>query len=61
MIAVVSERVARHFAATAPLQVLTLPFDSPRMDTALLWHRRLNDVPAHQWLRTLIATAAATI
>lgn len=61
MIAVVSERVARHFAATAPLQVLTLPFDSPRMDTALLWHRRLNDVPAHQWLRTLIATVAATV
>ena len=61
MIAVVSERVAQHLAATAPLQVLALPFDSPRMNTALIWHRRLNDVPAHQWLRTLITTVAALV
>jgi DNA-binding transcriptional LysR family regulator len=60
MIAVVGERTARAFARVAPLEVLTLPFPSPALFTAMLWHRRLDDVPAHRWLRGLVARVART-
>jgi DNA-binding transcriptional LysR family regulator len=58
MIAVLSESTARSFAGLAPLEVLTLPFASPRLMTAMLWHRRIDGVPAHQWLRAVIARVA---
>lgn len=58
MIAVVGERTARAFAAIAPLQVLPLPFASPRLVTAMLWHRKQDDAPAHRWLRGLVLRVA---
>ncbi len=58
MIAVIGERTARAFALAAPLEVLRLPFASPRLMTAMLWHRRLDDVPAHRWLRNLVLRVA---
>jgi DNA-binding transcriptional LysR family regulator len=61
MVAILSERTARTFAGSAPLEVLALPFASPRQVTAMLWHRRVDNVPAHQWLRTLILRVARTV
>ena len=61
MVAVVGERTARAFAQTAPLEVLRLPFASPRLLTAMLWHRRLDDVPAHRWLRSMVLRVARTL
>jgi DNA-binding transcriptional LysR family regulator len=61
MVAILSERTARAFAGSAPLEVLTLPFVSPRQVTAMLWHRRVDKVPAHQWLRTVILRVARTM
>ena len=61
MVAILSERTARAFAGSAPLDVLTLPFATPQQVTAMLWHRRLDNVPAHQWLRTLILRVARTM
>lgn len=58
MLAVVGERTARAFAGIAPLTVVPLPFASPRLVTAMLWHRRLDDVPAHRWLRSLVLRVA---
>ncbi len=58
MLAVVGERTARAFAGIAPLQVVALPFASPRLVAAMLWHRRLDDVPAHRWLRSLVLRVA---
>jgi DNA-binding transcriptional LysR family regulator len=60
MVAILSERTARAFAGSSPLQVLALPFASPRQVTAMLWHRRVDNVPAHQWLRSLILRVART-
>jgi DNA-binding transcriptional LysR family regulator len=54
MIAVLAEREARVFAAEAPLQVLPLPFASPSLTIAMLWHRRVEDDAAHRWLRGLV-------
>jgi DNA-binding transcriptional LysR family regulator len=61
MIAIMSERGAREFARTAPLQVMALPFPSPRLTTAMLWHRRLDDLPAHRWLRSVVSRVARTL
>jgi DNA-binding transcriptional LysR family regulator len=61
MIAILSEGTARAFAGSAPLDVLTLPFASPQQVTAMLWHRRVDNVPAHQWLRALILRVARTM
>jgi DNA-binding transcriptional LysR family regulator len=61
MIAILSESTARTFAESAPLEVLTLPFPSPQLVTAMMWHRRVESVPAHQWLRSLISHVARAI
>jgi DNA-binding transcriptional LysR family regulator len=58
MIAILSESTARTFADSAPLEVLILPFPSPQLVTAMMWHRRVESVPAHQWLRGLISHVA---
>jgi DNA-binding transcriptional LysR family regulator len=54
MIAVISERAAQEFARTAPLRTAPLPFGSPVLTTAMLWHRRVGAVPGHRWLRDLV-------
>ena len=61
MIAVMSERTARAFARAAPLEVLKLPFASPRLTTAMLWHRRVEHVSAHRWLRGVVLRVARTL
>ncbi len=61
MIAVLSAGAAREFARYAPLQVLPLPFASPHLTTALLWHRRLDDLAAHRWLRSIIIRTARAL
>ena len=60
MIAVVSERAAQEFARMAPLTIAPLPFASPTIITAMLWHRRVGAVPAHRWLRDLVVRVART-
>jgi DNA-binding transcriptional LysR family regulator len=61
MVAVMTERAARAFAAKAPLQVLTLPFASPTLPFAMLWHRRQDDHAAHRWLRGVVSRVARTL
>lgn len=54
MIAVISELSARELARNAPLEAVRLPFQTPRLVTAMLWHRRVDGVGAHQWLRATV-------
>lgn len=61
MVAVMAERAARAFAAGAPLQVLPLPFKSPSLTTAMLWHRRVDDQPGHRWLRGVVGRLSRTL
>ncbi len=61
MIAVVGERTARAFTRVAPLKILDLPFGSPLKATAMLWHRRSDEIEAHRWLRALISRVARTL
>jgi DNA-binding transcriptional LysR family regulator len=50
-VAVVPRRVAADLVAVCPLAMLPLPFASPRISLSMIWHRRLDNHPAHRWLR----------
>jgi len=43
----------------AELSCRSLPFELPKIDISLLWHRRHDADPAQGWLRATIAAAAA--
>jgi DNA-binding transcriptional LysR family regulator len=54
MVATLSRRIAQEFVRNHPLQLRDPPYESPRLRTAMLWHRRLDNHPAHRWLREVI-------
>lgn len=56
-LATLSERLARHHAERYELQVLEPPFALPRCAGAQVWHPRLENDPAHAWLRRLVVLA----
>jgi DNA-binding transcriptional LysR family regulator len=53
-VAIVPRRVAADFMAVRPLVIRPLPFPSPHVSLAMLWHRRLDLDPAHRWLRATL-------
>jgi DNA-binding transcriptional LysR family regulator len=59
LVAVLSRRLAQHWVQLYGLVVCQLPFTSPAISTGMLWHRRLDNQPAHLWLRKLILQTAA--
>jgi DNA-binding transcriptional LysR family regulator len=44
-----------------PLLLRKPPYDSPRVRTVMLWHRRLDRHPAHRWLRDVILSVAKSL
>jgi DNA-binding transcriptional LysR family regulator len=58
LVATLCRRVAQALTHTAAVQVRALPFSSPIVRTALVWHRRFESSPAHRWLRDLIVSVA---
>jgi DNA-binding transcriptional LysR family regulator len=58
-IAVLPRRVAADLAAICPVVVKELPFASPRIALSMIWHRRLDNHPAHRWLRAMVRASAA--
>jgi DNA-binding transcriptional LysR family regulator len=61
MIAIISELSARALSQHAPVQAARLSFQTPRLVTAMLWHRRLEGVGAHQWLRATVQRVARAL
>jgi DNA-binding transcriptional LysR family regulator len=57
-LAVVPRRVAVDLVAICPLAMQPLPFPSPHVTLSMIWHRRLDNDPAHRWLR---GTVRATV
>lgn len=53
IVATLTSRIAKAFLRTNILQIRELPCQSPSLTTQMLWHRRLQNQPAHQWLRKL--------
>jgi DNA-binding transcriptional LysR family regulator len=60
LVAIMRQRVARVLVESRGLQIQELPCLSPKVATAMLWHRRVDAHPAHRWLRGLIAHAGAS-
>jgi DNA-binding transcriptional LysR family regulator len=60
MVAVLGHQIALEFCRAYPVKIKELPFESPRLRSVMLWHRRLEDQPAQRWLRqTVVAVAGA--
>jgi DNA-binding transcriptional LysR family regulator len=59
-LAVVPRRVAADLVTVCPfLTMLPLPIPSPRVSLSMIWHRRLDNHPAHRWLRGTLRDAVA--
>lgn len=56
-LAVMPRRAAADLIAFCPLVMRPLPFPSPRVGLSMIWHRRLDNHPAHRWLRGTLRTA----
>jgi DNA-binding transcriptional LysR family regulator len=54
LVAILSRRIAEAYVGQDELQVRELPCPSPRVAIGMLWHRRLENQPAHRWLRELV-------
>lgn len=50
-------------AAGTPLELVSrpLPVELPLLHVDMLWHRRLDGHPAHEWLRSTVADAATEV
>jgi DNA-binding transcriptional LysR family regulator len=57
-LAVVPRRVAVSLASVCHLTVRELPFLSPRIGLSMIWHRRVENLAAHRWLRDVIKAAS---
>ena len=56
LMAVMSERLARHFAAD--LAIEPMPFGEQNFTWSMYWHQRHDQLPAQVWLRRQIEAAA---
>jgi DNA-binding transcriptional LysR family regulator len=61
MVATLSRRIAQAFVLGDPLQTRDLPCPSPQVSIGMLWHRRLDNQPAHRWLRGVIESTAKSL
>jgi DNA-binding transcriptional LysR family regulator len=57
-VVVLPRRVGMDLTRICPVVVQDLPFPSPRMALSMIWHRRLDNHPAHRWLRETIRRSA---
>jgi DNA-binding transcriptional LysR family regulator len=61
MVAVLSRRTAEAFTRDEGLALRELPCPTPKVPTCMLWHRRLENQPAHRWLRELVQSVVAEL
>jgi DNA-binding transcriptional LysR family regulator len=59
LVCVLPRRIARELTGYRPLTIRPLSHPSPIIETAMIWPRRLENQPAHRWLRDTVAKAAA--
>jgi DNA-binding transcriptional LysR family regulator len=61
LIATVPKRLALRFSKFLKLQVLSVPFTMPPFRLSMLWHQRMENDPAHAWLREGVIQTAAKL
>ena len=57
-VAILAGDFARALGREYPVLGRSLPFVSPRVDIFMSWSKRLDDDPAHRWLRGMMSSAA---
>jgi DNA-binding transcriptional LysR family regulator len=61
LVATLPKRNALFFSNKQNLPTFEVPFGIPGFDVDMLWHRSLNDDPAHKWLRMVVQKIATNI
>jgi DNA-binding transcriptional LysR family regulator len=61
LLTIVHRRVALELAPVADARILEMPFDLGTITQTLFWHPRMENDPAHRWLRDRISALAATL
>jgi DNA-binding transcriptional LysR family regulator len=61
LVAILGRKLAMEFRRAYPIEIRELPFEAPVLHSVMSWHRRFDDVPAHQWLRSTIIGTATTL
>jgi DNA-binding transcriptional LysR family regulator len=61
LLATVPERLAFVFREFCQLSVFAVPFNIPKYQVNLVWHRRADSDPAHTWLRGVLQSTATDI
>jgi len=54
MVSIFPRRIAEEVARYRPLVIRRLSHSSPIIETAMIWPRRLDNQPAHHWLRDVV-------
>jgi DNA-binding transcriptional LysR family regulator len=54
-------KLAKYIAQFHPMRVKELAFDLPTSHYSMVWHSSWNEVKAHQWLRTVVASLLAKV
>jgi DNA-binding transcriptional LysR family regulator len=58
LVASMSRRIALQLLRHYPLRICQPPYISPSVQLTMLWSRRMDDHPAHRWLREIIQAQA---
>jgi LysR family transcriptional regulator, nod-box dependent transcriptional activator len=61
LIATVPRRLATSMAKFLDVRILEVPVTMPTIQETIFWHRRSNDDPGQQWLRSLVQDVAASL
>src|SRR5712691_2706920 len=61
LVATLSRRIAGQFVRTHALQLRELPIMSPIVRAGILWHRTLDNHPAHRWVRDVIVSVGKSV
>jgi DNA-binding transcriptional LysR family regulator len=61
LVAILGRKLAVEFRRAFPIELRELPFEAPKLQSVMTWHRRFDDLPAHRWLRDTIIAATARI
>jgi DNA-binding transcriptional LysR family regulator len=56
MVSIFPRRIAEELVRYRPLVIRPLSHPSPIVETAMIWPRRLDNQPAHRWLRDTVGT-----
>jgi DNA-binding transcriptional LysR family regulator len=59
LVVTVPQKLAQRAAAPFGLVSIVPPLALPALQTNVFWHRRFNQDPGNQWLRTLVADTFA--